>query len=191
MFGAVAQKFVIDKVDKKFTEKEKRVLWFVGVTAAILPDFDLVYAALNHMIDHRDFVTHGIFIYLLITILLYLFSFTKDKKEFGRKFFKTLSICFIIGVLTHFLLDFIVGGIVFLAPFSYQLFGFKVYYDRYNVNWLLRYLESKYMLLELFNVGLFLVVLKDKKYIFGKIIALGYFFAAIAAFIFINIYFFK
>ncbi len=190
LVGAVAQRFVIDKVDKKFTEKEKRVLWIVGITASVLPDFDLVYSALNQMTNHRDFITHGIFIYLVISLLLYFLSLTKDKKEFGREFFKTLALCFSIGIMTHFLMDFIVGGIVFLAPFSYKVYGPEMSFERYNGNWLLRYLKSKYMFLELFNLSYFLIVLKNNKYFFGKIIAFGYLLMAIFAFVFINMIFF-
>jgi hypothetical protein len=191
LLGAVAQRFVIDKVEKKFTERENQVLWFVGITASVLPDFDLVYSALNQMLNHRNFITHGIFIYLILSLLLYLLSFAKDKKEFGRKFFKTLALSFFIGILVHFLMDFIVGGVVFLAPFTYKVFGFDMTYERYDRNWLLTYLESKYMLLELLDLGLFLLILKDKKYLFGQIIALGYVFMAVSAFIFINVIFFR
>ncbi|MBU0534853.1 metal-dependent hydrolase [Patescibacteria group bacterium] len=190
LVGAVAQRFVIDKVDKKFTEKEKRVLWIVGITASVLPDFDLIYSALNHMANHRGFITHGLFIYLLMSLFLYLLSFTKDKKEFGQKFFKTLVLCFLIGISVHFLMDFMVGGIVFLAPFSYKVYGLEMSFERYNGNWLFRYLESRYMFLELFNLSYFLIVLKNKKYFFGKIVAFGYLLMAIFAFVFINMIFF-
>lgn len=191
LVGAVAQRFVIDKVDKKFTEKEIRVLWIVGVTASVLPDFDLIYSALNHMVNHRGFITHGIFIYLLMSLLLYCLSFTKDKKEFGRKFFKTLASCFFIGIIVHFLMDFIVGGIVFLAPFSYKVYGLEMSFERYNGNWLLRYIRSRYMFLELANIVIFFYFLSERKYIFGKSIALGYFIMAMVAFVFINVVFFS
>lgn len=190
LVGAVAQRFVIDKVDKKFTERERRVLWIVGITASVLPDFDLIYSALNQMANHRGFITHGIFIYLFMSLFLYLLSFTKDKKEFGRKFFKTLALSFVVGIITHFLMDFIVGGIVFLAPFSYKVFGLEMSHGRDDGNWLLRYLTSRYMFLELFSLSYFLIVLKDKKYFFGKTMALGYFIMAIFAFVFFNVMFF-
>lgn len=191
LVGAVATRFVIDKVDKKFTDKEKVILWFVGITASVLPDFDLVYSALNHMVNHRNFVTHGILIYSILSFLLYLLSFTKDKKEFGRKFYKNVALCFIVGVATHFLMDFIVGGIVLLAPISYKVYGLEMSFERYDGNWLLRYLRSRYMFLELLNFSYFLVVLKNKKYLIGKVIGLFYFIMAISAFVFINIVFFK
>lgn len=191
LVGAVALRFVIDKVDKKFTEKEKRILWIVGITASVLPDFDLVYSALNHLANHRGFITHGIFIYMLMSLLLYFLSYTKDKKEFGRKFFKTLALCFFIGVVVHFLMDFIVGGIVFLAPFSYKVYGLEMSVERHSGNWLLRYLTSRYMFLEAFNFTVFLFVLKEKKYFFGKVVALSYLTAAIMAFVFISSAFFR
>lgn len=190
LVGAVAQRFVIDKVDRKFSDKEKKVLWFVGITASILPDVDLIYSALNHMANHRSFVTHGIFIYLLMSVFLCLLSYTRDKKEFGRKFYKTLSTCFIVGIMTHFAMDFIVGGIVFLAPFSYKVYGLEIAHGRDNGNWLLRYLTSKYMFLEFFNLAFFLVILRNRKYYFGKMVAYGYFVMAIFSFLFINFVFF-
>lgn len=143
------------------------------------------------MVNHRDFITHGIFIYLLMSIFLYFLSFIRDKKEFGRKFFKTLALVFLLGILAHFLMDFIVGGIVFFAPFSYKIVGFEMISQRGSGNWLLKYLDSIYMVLELFNLVFFLLLLKDKKYAFGKMIALGYVLMAIFAFVFINVVYFK
>ena len=190
LVGAASSKLVLDRVEKKFTEREKRVLWVIGITASVLPDFDLIYSALNHMVNHRDFITHGIFIYLLMSIFLYFLSFIRDKEEFGRKFFKTLALVFLLGILAHFLMDFIVGGIVFFAPFSYKIVGFEMISQRGSGNWLLKYLDSIYMVLELFNLTFFLLLLKDKKYSFGKMIALSYVLMAIFAFLFINVVYF-
>lgn len=191
LLGAVASKVVIDKIENKFTNREKVVLWLVGITASVLPDFDLAYAYLNHLTNHRDFITHGMFIYLVIAILIYLLSATRNTKEFGRKFFKSLSFIFILGIATHFLLDFIVGGLVLLAPFSYQVLGFESLYPRtVGANWLLLYLHSPYMFIELFNVILFFVVLRGRKYLVAKTIALIYFLIALFSFVAISVIFF-
>jgi len=189
--GAVTSKLVIDRVENKFTNKEKSVLWIIGITSSVLPDFDLLYAALNHMANHRYYLTHGLFVYLVIALGIYLFSFTRGKKEFGRKFFKLVPILLLVGVLTHFLLDTIVGGIVLLAPFSYKIYGFGMPPTDRSQNWLLLYLKSPYMILEFFNLVLFSVVLKAKKYLFAKVVALTYFLAAVFAFISISMIFFS
>ena len=188
--GALAVKPIIDKFEDKFTEKEKTVLWFVGITASVLPDFDLAYAVLRNMESHRFFTTHGIFIYLVAFILLYALSFFQKKDVFGRKFFKVMSYVFLAGILTHFLIDIVVGGVAFFAPFSYDIVGFDIKNARAGTDRLSSYLMSPYMLLEFFIFSMFFIFIKGKKYIAPKVFALFYFMIAVSGFVFISVFFF-
>ena len=184
--GAVTIKPIIDRYESLFTEKEKTVLWFAGITASVLPDFDLVYAILRNLENHRSFVTHGFFLYFLMFLFLYILSFFQKKEVFGRKFFKVLSLVFITGILTHFLLDFIVGGLVLFAPFSYKVYGFEMALRKLYSNWLLAYLKSEYMILEFVVSIVFFLVIKRKEYFTPKVFALSYFLIAVLSFIFIS-----
>ena len=188
--GAIVTKPLIDRVESKFTEKEKTVLWFVGITASVLPDFDITYSVLNHLSNHRDFITHGIFIYLIIALIIYSLSFLQDKKEFGRKFFKTLSLIFSAGIASHLFIDTLAGGISLLAPLTYRVIGFGMLVKRGNGNWLTAYLKSWYMLVETLMVTSFGFIMKGKKYFTARIFALFYVLAALFAFVSISVVFF-
>lgn len=184
--GALTVKPIIDRVEKDLSEKEKVVLWFVGITASVLPDFDLIYVLLSGLDNHRYFVTHGIGLYLFMFLITYLLRFVQEKKEFGRKFFKVLSLVLITGALTHLFIDTLVGGIALLSPFSYRIFGFDMSIRKEGVNWLLEYIRSKYMFLEFFIASIFFYVLRDKKYLVAKMFSLMYFIVALASFVFIS-----
>ncbi len=185
--GALTVKPIIDKEERNLTEKEKVVLWFVGITASVLPDFDLLYVLLTGVENHRYFVTHGITVYLIMFLITYLLRYMQEKKEFGRKFFKVLSLVFITGVATHLFIDTLLGGIALLSPFSYRVFGFEMSLRKEGGNWLLEYLKSKYMFIELFFASTFLYILRDKKYLVAKMLSFIYFIIAIASFVFISI----
>ncbi len=188
--GAVAIKPIIDKIENKFTEKEKTVLWFVGITASVLPDFDIAYSVLKNLEDHRSFVTHGVILYIVAFLLLYSLSFLQKRNVFGKKFFKTLSLVFLIGVSVHLLIDFFVGGIALYAPFSYKICGFDMVIKNGQSNRLLEYLMSKYMILEFFIAVLFFIFMKGKKYFIPRVFALFYVLVAISSFVFVSLSFF-
>jgi len=189
--GALAVKPVIDKYENVFTEKEKTVLWFVGITSAILPDLDIAYSVIKNLEDHRSFITHGFPLYLTAFFLIYLLSFRQEKKAFGRKFFKVLSLVFLIGISTHFIIDFVFGGVALLAPFSYKIYGFDMILNgRYPDNRLLSYVFSKYMIIEIVIFGLFLYVFRSRKYQIAKFFSFFYFLISIISFVSVSLFFF-
>jgi hypothetical protein len=187
--GALAIKPIIDKYSEDLTEKEKSVLWISGITAAILPDFDIAYSVLAGVDDHRSFVTHGLFLYLMASVIIYLLSYFQKKDAFGKKFFRLLSVVFLVGILSHLFIDLIFGGIAYFAPFSYQIFGFNMNIQDRPGNRFTDYVFSKYMVIEVMVFILFLKFLRDKKYIFPKLLSLFYFFMAIIAFIVVSFIF--
>jgi len=189
LVGALFVKPIIDKAEDKFTQKEKVVLWFAGITGSVLPDFDLVYTIFHGLGNHRYFATHGIFLYIILYLLLYFIGLLHERNEFGRKFFKTLALVTILGVFSHFVIDFFIGGIAIFSPFSEIIYGLSIYYDRQTHNWLFRYLTSSYMLVEFINLVVFFKVLKDKKYFFARIISLGYVVIAMFMFVLVSIIF--
>jgi hypothetical protein len=188
--GALAIKPIIEKVEEKFTKKEITTLWFAGITSAVLPDFDIAYSVLRGLEDHRSFVTHGIVLYFIAFILLYSVSFFQKKDIFGKKFFKTLALVFLIGICTHFLIDFFVGGIALFAPVTYRIFGFDMNIKNGYHNRLFEYIASRYMVVEISITLLFFHVFKGKKYFVPKLFSLSYFLIAAASFIFVSISFF-
>jgi len=189
--GAIAVKPIIDKYENVFTEKEKTVLWFVGITSAVLPDLDIAYSVVKKLEDHRSFVTHGFSLYLIVFFLIYLLSFLQKKEVFGKKFFKVLSLIFLVGITTHFVIDFVFGGVALLAPFSYKIYGFDMVLNgKYPDNRLLSYVFSKYMIIEIVIFGLFLYVFRSKKYQIAKFFSFFYFLISIISFVSVSLFFF-
>jgi len=189
--GAIAVKPIIDKYENVFTEKEKTVLWFVGITSAVLPDLDIAYSVVKKLEDHRSFVTHGFSLYLIVFSLIYLLSFLQKKEVFGKKFFKVLSLVFLIGITTHFVIDFVFGGVALLAPFSYKIYGFDMVLNgKYPDNRLLSYVFSKYVIIEIVIFGLFLYVFRSKKYQIAKFFSFFYFLISIISFVSVSLFFF-
>ena len=189
--GAIAVKPIIDKYENVFTEKEKTVLWFVGITAAVLPDLDIAYSVVKKLEDHRSFVTHGFSFYLIVFSLIYLLSFLQKKEVFGKKFFKVLSLIFLVGITTHFVIDFVFGGVALLAPFSYKIYGFDMVLNgKYPDNRLLSYVFSKYMIIEIVIFGLFLYVFRSRKYQIAKFFSFFYFLISIISFVSVSLFFF-
>ena len=191
--GALAVKPIIDKYKNVFTEKEKTVLWFVGITSAVLPDLDIAYSIVRKLEDHRSFVTHGFPLYLIVFSLIYLLSFLQKKEVFGKKFFKVLSLIFLTGITTHLVIDFVFGGIALLAPFSYKIYGFDmVLNEKYPNNQLLSYVFSKYMIIEIVVFGLFLYVFRSKKHQiagFFLFFSFFYFLIFIISFVSVSLFF--
>jgi hypothetical protein len=189
--GAIAVKPIIDKYENVFTEKEKTVLWFVGITSAVLPDLDIAYSVVKKLEDHRSFVTHGFSLYLIVFFLIYLLSFLQKKEVFGKKFFKVLSLIFLVGITTHFVIDFVFGGVALLAPFSYKIYGFDMVLNgKYPDNRLLSYVFSKYMIIEIVIFSLFLYVFRSKKYQIAKFFSFFYFLISIISFVGVSLFFF-
>jgi len=189
--GAIAVKPIIDKYENVFTEKEKTVLWFIGITSAVLPDLDIAYSVVKKLEDHRSFVTHGFSLYLIVFSLIYLLSFLQKKEVFGKKFFKVLSLVFLIGITTHFVIDFVFGGVALLAPFSYKIYGFDMVLNgKYPDNRLLSYVFSKYMIIEIVIFGLFLYVFRSRKYQIAKFFSFFYFLISIISFVSVSLFFF-
>lgn len=183
--GAIAVKPIIDKYQKDFTEKEINLLWFIGITSSVLPDFDFLYFIILGYGDHRSFFTHGISLYILAFVLIWILSYLQKKEVFGRKFFKAASVIFLTGIATHFFVDLLMGGLALLSPFSSKIFGLEM-----GKNWgedrLYAYLISFYMIIEVSLTSIFLLIFKGKKYIVPKSITIFYLLIAVFSFILVS-----
>ncbi len=188
--GALVMKPIMKKYDGLFSAKEKTVLWFIGITSGVLPDFDIAYSVIKNLEDHRSFVTHGFFVYLLAFLVIYGFSYLQKKGEFGRKFFKVAASVFLFGVTTHLLIDFIIGGIAVFAPFYNKVYGFDLHIEQNGENRLTQYLLSKYMILEFALLIMFLIFLRGKEYIVPGILSIFYFLIAGVSFVLVSLSFF-
>ncbi len=83
----------VTSITKKFlgklTKKQEKIIWIVGITSAILPDFDLAFAVLTGQSHHHHFITHTPIFYLVIGLVLATILFvieqinsrTNDKRQ--------------------------------------------------------------------------------------------------------------
>ena len=188
--GALAMKPLMKKYETLFSAKEKTVLWFIGITSAVLPDFDIAYSVIKNLEDHRSFVTHGLFIYLLAFLVIYGLSYFQKKDEFGRKFFRVAACVFLFGVSTHLLIDFFAGGVALFSPFYSGVIGFDMGLNHGTENRLVQYLLSKYMIVEIVLLTVFFKVFKGREYFTTKIFSSFYLIIAIFSFVFVSLSFF-
>ncbi len=188
--GALAMKPLMKKYETLFSAKEKTVLWFIGITSAVLPDFDIAYSVIKNLEDHRSFITHGLFIYLLAFLVIYGISYFQRKDEFGRKFFRVAASVFLFGVSTHLLIDFFAGGVALFSPFYTGVIGFDMGLNHGTENRLVQYLLSKYMIVEIVLLTVFFKVFKGREYFTTKIFSTFYLIIAIFSFVFVSLSFF-
>lgn len=188
--GALIMKPIMKKYDDLFSAKEKTVLWFIGITSGVLPDFDIAYSVIKNLEDHRSFVTHGLSLYLLAFLVIYGFSYFQKKDEFGRKFFKVAAAVFLFGITTHLFIDFIIGGVAIFAPFYPKVFGFNLHIDHNRGNRLTQYLLSEYMILEFILLFMFFIFLKGKEYFVPRFLSIFYFLIATMSFVLVSLSFF-
>lgn len=188
--GALIMKPIMKKYDGLFSAKEKTILWFIGITSGVLPDFDILYSVIKNLEDHRGFATHGFFVYLLAFLIIYLLSNFQKKDEFGRKFFRVAAAVFLFGVTTHMLIDFIIGGVAIFAPFNSTVFGFDLHIEENVGNRLTQYLLSEYMILEFIFFFMFFAFLKDKENFVPRLLSIIYFLIASVSFVLVSLSFF-
>lgn len=188
--GALIMKPLMKKYDGLFSAKEKTVLWLIGITSGVLPDFDILYSVIKNLEDHRRFATHGFFLYLLTFLIIYLLSNFQKKDEFGRKFFRVAGAVFLFGVTTHMLIDFIFGGVAIFAPFNSTVFGFDLQIEENLGNRLTQYLLSEYMILEFIFFFMFFAFLKGKENFVPRLLSIIYFLIASVSFVLVSLSFF-
>ena len=133
--GAAVAHVVAGK--KKFTKKQRVGLWVVAITASVFPDFDLSIILLNPALSHRELISHSIFPYMLIFGLGWLIADALD-----WRFLKSLNLAFFLGVLSHVFLDLVIGGVVLLAPLTWEMYGYEIKGCIGQKYWIIDYLKS-------------------------------------------------
>ncbi len=90
-------------------------LYFIGALGGIFPDIDLFYFyVFNATQNHRQFPTHSVLPYLI----LFCISLFLRKKCIGK-----IGLVFTVGAFSHLMADSLMGRLVWLYPFSLQLYG--------------------------------------------------------------------
>ncbi|MFC1700178.1 metal-dependent hydrolase [Patescibacteria group bacterium] len=187
--GAVSTKLVLQDKESIFSKIERDILWFVGITASVFPDFDLIIYFLNpNSTSHRQWITHSVVLYGIASVILLAFGFFyKKKAKFGRQFCMSLALVFIFGVITHLVLDYLVGGIALFLPFDRSTYGYEIECKE-GGDWITDYISSWYMLSEAVLIGAYLLVAKSIKNRIGKVLPLFYVAISILAAVLVGIF---
>jgi len=129
LIGVPITFFVLSKVNlknfQKFSSLDINLLYFFGIIGAVFPDFDLILTFFIDDLNHRKLISHSLIPYLAIFISVYFLAKTLREKE---DLVNLINLIFFLGVFSHLLIDFLVGGISIFAPFSGEVFGFPIYF---------------------------------------------------------------
>lgn len=113
-------------LEQKFSSKQ--IKWFIGILLlfSIIPDFDLFYFYFFNASEvHREFFSHTPITYLgILAITGVMAIFCSQSKKLPRlQFVLYIGLSIFLGSTTHLLLDSIRTGVMWLWPFSTQLYG--------------------------------------------------------------------
>lgn len=183
-FAGAALTRLLHKTSKQnFSKKQLNLIYFVGISAAILPDLDLIFVLINSNLSHRDLLTHSAIPYFVITIVVWMLA--KLKKN---ELFKFLALVFFAGVLSHLILDLFAGAVVLFLPLSSAKVGFPIQdFPEISALWAKTYLASKYMLMETFLTVCYLLTVKSYKNV--VLIYLPLFLFAVSVIMFLTMFF--
>ncbi|MDD3647610.1 MAG: metal-dependent hydrolase [Candidatus Dojkabacteria bacterium] len=107
---------------EEYSQKQRTLLYSGAIVSAYIPDFDIAYAALHGLENHRYYITHTPFLYILITLSLLLLSILLKSKS--RIILRSFAFLFLTSTLTHIFTDMLGGTMRLLYPFSEQIFTF-------------------------------------------------------------------
>jgi hypothetical protein len=123
--GFLTAKLTIALIDPQLNISETNTLLLAGAFFGFVPDLDMFYAFFKARgftipgtkINHRAYLTHRPLVWLAASIILYILS--------PSEFIKILAIIMWLGSWSHFVLDSLQVGIMWLWPFSNKFYALK------------------------------------------------------------------
>lgn len=150
--------------NSKLTSKQLSIVYGVGITASVLPDFDTIVLLFNNTLRHRHFITHSFVPYIVIGTLAFLYAVLQK-----NYFLRNVVGAFMLGVVVHLVIDLFYGGVAVFLPFNKNIYGYPINIDCENrFNWALSYFSSKLILGEFALIALFMINIKNIKNNVGK-----------------------
>jgi hypothetical protein len=118
--GYLAARWLLAVFHPGFSQIEIDSLLIVGTLAGDLPDIDLAWYSFKHLVlksqendDHRQYISHSPLIWLGISSLVVLFGLIA-----GSIFTQFIGWMILCGTWSHFILDSIEHGVMWLWPIS-------------------------------------------------------------------------
>lgn len=148
---------------KNFSRRNISWLFFLSLFGGIFPDIDLIYYYLSSAsFSHHEIFTHSLLFYIIICGTVFFIGWLLKKRIVCYS-----SVIFFASILTHFIVDSIGGGIVWLYPFSKSLFGMDSFSWYRNSVLGKNFFIINYTLESIIYFGLFILIIS--KYIKTKI----------------------
>lgn len=171
----------LTSLNKVLSTFQMNLIWFFGIVSGVLPDFDLLYVLFNPHVEHRKLITHSLVPYLVTFLLIYIIlkKFKNNIFIDIYKFLQILNIVIFIGILSHLVLDFFVGGLVLFLPFTNYYFGYSLPYYSNNPLFEYNYFTSRYLIAELLFFVVYLLVFKQFSSFVPKILPFVFFAVAV------------
>jgi membrane-bound metal-dependent hydrolase YbcI (DUF457 family) len=121
--GYLSTKALLKYLPYSFTAAQINQLLFFGAFIGLAVDFDLVYAflklkslrATDPKASHRKFISHAPIIWLAIGLAIYFVA--------KNPFYKSAGLIIWLASWSHFLLDSLEWGVIWLWPFSKKRFA--------------------------------------------------------------------
>lgn len=107
------------KWSQNLSSKQIKIVFIIAIIGGLFPDIDLLYYYLFAAdFSHHEAFTHSAFIYLILFCVLYLLFYLLK-----NNFYKKIITFFFLGVLSHLLADSVGAGVIWLYPFSKEMYG--------------------------------------------------------------------
>jgi len=125
--GYLATTALLAITHTSFSPLQTGVLLTTGILAAEAPDIDLFWFYLAHRYSrgkkpqsHRDYLTHAPIIWLALSLVIVIIGFIASSQ-----FTSLIGWAILTGSWSHFLLDSIEYGVMWLWPFSRERFAVR------------------------------------------------------------------
>jgi hypothetical protein len=123
--GYLVAEALIRATHVPLTDTQTSILLLLGMFFAFAPDLDMFYGfatrhewtASSKTFNHRRFMSHVPVLWLIAGLGVYIFAATP--------FMQCVGLLLWLGSWSHFLLDSIESGVMWLWPFSHKVFALK------------------------------------------------------------------
>ena len=126
--GYLVTRIILAITHAVFTPAQTLALLIIGTLAGEGPDIDLIWYSFSHIVlkskkndDHREFITHAPLVWLIGSLIVVAIG-----ALIGSLFIEYIGWLILAGSWTHFILDSIEYGIMWLWPWSHKRYALRL-----------------------------------------------------------------
>lgn len=160
--GYIAAYIVLSMINPSLSASETNILLLIGAFVGAMPDLDAFVffyktkKANYKEKSHRYYVTHAPIVWILIGLSVFLLS--------DDEIFKIVGLILLFGSLSHFILDSMGRGIMWIWPFSKDMYRIgkmpkqNFSYKKGAVEYFLKFVPRIYFKSPTFYLEIFVVI---------------------------------